>query len=99
MKQPERAPSWHELVQPGPKGDPGKKAQRLARRAELAGVIIKQEGTGVSRSQRRASGNRQHAPGRLVQHRTRARLVDGGPRPSVLRRRAKRESRALEAAA
>lgn len=81
----EGSPSWHELVQPGEKGDPKKAQARAA--AVRHGVIIKQEGTGVPRSSRRAVGNRPTEPGRLVLHRTRAKLTDGGPRLDVQIRR------------
>ena len=52
------APSWHELVQAGPKGDPKKKLARAERVHH--GKLIKQEGDGVPRrylrEMRRANG-------------------------------------------
>lgn len=76
----EMAPTWHELVQPGPKGDPKKAAKRAA--ARRVGVIEKPF-TGMNREMRRAVGGRGYNPGRLVLHRTRLHPVEGGPRPKV----------------
>lgn len=93
----EPAPSWHELVQPGPKGDPKKKMARAERVRH--GKVIAQEGDGLNRAHRRAAHGRGWNPGRLVLHRTRLSPVDGGPRPDVLRRRAERALRLLGRAA
>jgi hypothetical protein len=84
--------SWHELVQPGPKGSERRRLERLER--SHLGVIVKQEGDGFSRAYRRQAHVRGWNPGRLVEHRSRLRAVDGGPRLSVLRRRLVRASRA-----
>lgn len=82
------APSWHELVQPGPKGS----AERAKERAEAERVgVFAPPFYGSNRRDRRAAGQIA-APGRLVLHRTRLRPVDGGPRPSV---RAMREIRRI----
>lgn len=93
------APSWHELVQPGPKGSEQRRAERLALAAERAGRIIKQEGDGFNRAYRRQAHARGWNPGRLVLHRTRLHPVAGGPRRSVLLRQLRRAEAAHEAVA
>jgi hypothetical protein len=70
------SPNWHELVQPGPKGDPAKKLARAERRHR--GEIVKQEGDGFNRATRREAGARGWNPGRLVQHPGRLRSRSGG---------------------
>ena len=60
------APTWHELVDPGPKGDPVKMGRRLE--SVRHGQILTQLGSGVSRRLRRIQGNRPTLPGRLVLH-------------------------------
>lgn len=90
------APSWHELVKPGPKGSEKRRKERLAIAADVARrTKTEHEFHGPNRAERRASGQVPH-PGRLVLHRTRLRAVDGGERPSVLRRRAERAARVPE---
>lgn len=86
-----KAPSWHELVQPGPKGSEKRRQERLE--AQRRGAFT-DEFHGPNRVERRASGQIPH-PGRLVLHRTRLHPVAGGERLSVLRRRAERAAREL----
>lgn len=86
--------AWPVLAPTGAnRPDPKKRAKRIARAAELAGE--------------QCTTHKEHQPdysqvgplygrqrGRVVLHRTRSKLVDGGPRLSVLRRRAERAARA-----
>lgn len=83
-----KAPSWHELVQPGPKGDPKKRLARAPRR----GVFVAyppSTGTGATYRD-------------VVLH-SRKPLPTGDPRreqprPDVARRRMIRQVRAFNAA-
>ena len=61
------APSWHELVQPGPKGDPVKKAKRLAAKRHGAPAPVP-DPPKLQRTGYRLGGG---WSGRLVLHRTR----------------------------
>lgn len=92
---PAKAPSWHELVQPGPKGDPNKKAARAA--ARHVGTVEKPF-HGANRATRRAVQGGSANTGRLVTH-SRKPLPAGHParnmpRPDVMRRRLIRDLRA-----
>lgn len=88
-----KAPSWHELVKPGPKGDPAKKAARQA--ARRVGVPSTEP-----QHQPKPRTGRTYSAGMTVLHRTRMRPLPAGhparlqPRPDVLRRQLIRGLRA-----
>lgn len=88
-----KAPSWHELVQPGPKADPAKKAARAANRR--VGTLSTEP-----KHQPTPSPGRSYSAGMTVLHRSRLRPLPAGhparqmPRPDVLRRQLIRGLRA-----
>jgi hypothetical protein len=84
------APSWHELVRVGPKGDP----EKALRRAESVrhGEVVEPGSVDHGRQQHGVPVRSWPMFG-LVLHRPHG-LVDGGARPDVERRRARRAGRA-----